>query len=197
LQHDAPTAFTRRDSDDMPTRFLWAALLMAASILTSGPAAADDAADIERLFRAGQVDQALRLADAAIADKPRHAQVRFLKGVMLTELKRNEEATQIFIALTEDFPELPDPYNNLAVLYAANGQLQSALVALQTALRNDPKHLAARENLGNVHLALAQEAWVAAQAQSKGEDAELRRKLRLAREIQLAPLPAAAQRAPG
>jgi len=197
LQHDAPTAFTRRDSDDMPTRFLWAALLMAASILTSGPAAADDAADIEKLFRAGQVDQALRLADAAIADKPRHAQVRFLKGVMLTELKRNEEATQIFIALTEDFPELPDPYNNLAVLYAANGQLQSALVALQTALRNDPTHRAARENLGDVHLALAQEAWVAAQAQSKGEDAELRRKLRLAREIQLAPLPAAAQRAPG
>lgn len=191
------SAFTRLDTDAMRTRCLCVALLVAASILGCAPALADDAADIEKLFRAGKVEQAMQLADAAIADKPRHAQVRFLKGVMLTELKRNEEATQIFIALTEDFPELPDPYNNLAVLYAASGQLQSALVALQTALRNDPRHFAARENLGDVHLALAQEAWVAAQVQSKGEDAELRRKLRLAREIQLAPMPAAARRAPG
>ena len=74
---------------------------------------------------------------------------------MLADLKRNAEAIDVFTALTEDFPELPDPYNNLAVLHAAEGQLQSALVALQTALRNDPTHRAARENLGDVHLALA------------------------------------------
>lgn len=155
---------------------------------------ANELQDIEKLYRTGDLQQALQRADAAIEAQPRAAQMRFLKGVMLSDLKRNAEATQVFAALTEDFPELPDPYNNLAVLYAADGQLQSALNALQTALRNDPNHRAARENLGDVHLALAQQAWTLAQAGSKGDDAELRRKLRLAREIQSMP---AASRPPG
>ena len=102
-------------------------------------------------------------------------------GVVLTDMKRTAEAMQVFVALTRDYPELADPYNNLAVLYAADGQLQSALTALQTALRNDPAHRAARENLGDVYLALALQAWSAASAVAKGDDAELGRKLRLAR----------------
>lgn len=155
--------------------------------LSISSAQADELQDVEKLYRAGDVQQALRRADAFIETQPRAAQMRFLKGVMLTDLKRRDEARQVFVALTEDFPELPDPYNNLAVLYAADGQLQSALNALQIALRNDPTHRAARENLGDVYLALAQQAWTQAQAVSKGDDAELRRKLRLAREIQPAP----------
>jgi Flp pilus assembly protein TadD len=181
----------------MSTRLLWNVMLFAAACLGCGPTRADEAQDIEKLYRAGDLEQAMRRADAAIAAQPRAAQIRFLMGLMLTDQKRDAEAKQTFIALTEDFPELPDPYNNLAVLYAASGQLQSALDALQTALRNDPTHRAARENLGDVHLALATQAWAAAQATSKGDDAELRRKLRLAREIQAMPTGQAAPRPPG
>jgi Flp pilus assembly protein TadD len=181
----------------MPPRSPWTALVFAAACLGSGPLRADDAQEIEKLYRDGQVEQAMSRADAAIAAQPRAAQIRFLKGVMLSDLKREAEAVQTFSALTEDFPELPDPYNNLAVLYAAAGQLQEALDALQSALRNDPTHRAARENLGDVHLALAVQAWSAAQASSKGDDAELQRKLRLAREIQAVPPRSAAQRPPG
>ena len=76
------------------------------------------------------------------------------------------------------------------MLYAADGQLQSALVALQTALRNDPTHRAARENLGDVYLALAHAGLDARRRlAAKGDDAELRRKLQLAREIQAAAAP--------
>jgi len=173
----------------MSTRSLWTALVLAAACLASAPLRADEYEDIEKLYRAGDLQQALRRADEVIAAQPRAAQLRFLKGVMLTDMKRNAQAIEVFTALTQDFPELPDPYNNLAVLHAADGQLQSALVALQTALRNDPTHRAARENLGDVHLALAMQAWTAAQAGAKGDDAGLRRKLQLAREIQLVPPP--------
>lgn len=168
----------------MSTRSPWTALLAAAALLAVPPLRADELQDIDRLYRAGEVQQALQKADAAIAAQPRAAQIRFLKGVMLTELQRNAQAIEVFTALTQDFPELPDPYNNLAVLYAAEGQLQNALTALQTALRNDPAHRAARENLGDVHLALAVQAWTAAQAGTKGDDAGLKRKLQLARQIQ-------------
>ena len=143
--------------------------------------------DIEKLYRAGNPTQALREADAAIAAQPRAAPIRFLKGVMLVDLNRRAEAKAVFTALSEDFPELPDPYNNLAVLLAAEGQLNEALAALQAALRNDPTHRTARENLGDVHLALAIQAWNAAQSGDDQTDAELRRKLRLARQIQTQP----------
>jgi tetratricopeptide (TPR) repeat protein len=181
----------------MSTRSLWTALLLAAACLAASPLRADEAQDIEKLYRAGDVQQALRKADEAIAAQPRAAQVRFQKGVMLTDLKRNAQAIEVFTALTQDFPELPDPYNNLAVLYAAEGQLQNALSALQTALRNDPTHRPARENLGDVYLALAVQAWTAAQAGAKGDDAGLRRKLQLAREIQALPPPASTPRPGG
>jgi Flp pilus assembly protein TadD len=171
----------------MSTRSPWTALLAAAVLLAALPLCANELQDIEKLYRAGDVQQALRKADEAIAAQPRAAQIRFLKGVMLSDLKRHAQAIEVFTALTQDFPELPDPYNNLAVLYAAEGQLQNALTALQTALRNDPKHRAARENLGDVHLALAVQAWTAAQVGSKGDDAGLQRKLKLAREIQAHP----------
>jgi Flp pilus assembly protein TadD len=173
----------------MSTRSPWTALVLAAACLAAPPLRADEVQDIEKLYRGGDVQQALRKADELIAAQPRAAHVRFLKGVLLTDLKRNAQAIEVFNALTQDFPELPDPYNNLAVLYAAEGQLQNALVALQNALRNDPTHRAARENLGDVYLALAMQAWTAARAGAKGDDAGLRRKLQLAREIQAVPAP--------
>ncbi|MCU0921135.1 MAG: tetratricopeptide repeat protein [Burkholderiaceae bacterium] len=181
----------------MSTRSSWTALVLAVACLSPAPLRADELQDIEKLYRAGDVQQALRKADEAIAAQPRAAQVRFLKGVMLTDLKRNAQAIEVFTLLTQDFPELPDPYNNLAVLFAAEGQLQSALVALQTALRNDPAHRAARENLGDVYLALAIQAWAAAQSGAKGDDAGLGRKLQLARQIQALPLPPAPPRPAG
>ena len=46
------------------------------------------------------------------------ARERFAQGVIATEQKKSPEAIQIFNALIKDFPNLPEPYNNLAVLYA-------------------------------------------------------------------------------
>lgn len=167
----------------MSPRFPWTLLVLLAACLAAPPLRADELADIEKLYHDGKVSEALALADATLAEQPRAAQVRFLKGVMLIEQKRDDEALKVFTALTQDYPELADPYNNLAVLYASKGQLQNALVALQSALRNEPEHRLAQENLGDLYLVLAQRAWAAAQARSKGDDAELVRKLRLAKEI--------------
>ena len=161
------------------------------------PARADEVADIDKLFRAGDSARALSMADAAIAAHSRAARVRFLKGVMLSELQRNGEAIQVFKALTEDFPELPDPYINLAVLYAAEGQLGAALQALQAALRNDPHNALALRNQGDVYQALAIESWAEAEAATKGGSVELQRRLSAAREVLGGKPPARAASAPG
>ena len=73
--------------------------------------------------------------------------------------------------LTRDYPELAEPYNNLAVLHAASGHLEKAREALETALRLDPGYATARENLGDVYLRLAASAYeqAAARPESAGE----------------------------
>lgn len=123
------------------------------------PAMADELADVSQLLRAGQHAQALTKADAFLSKNPRDAQMRFLKGVILTEQNKSTEAIAIFSKLTEDYPTLPEPYNNLAVLYASSGQYDKARTALDMAIRTNPTYATAYENLGDVHAKLASQAY--------------------------------------
>jgi Flp pilus assembly protein TadD len=152
----------------------------------AGPAAAADVDQpvtaIERLFRSGQTVQAFQRVDRAIAAQPGDPALRFLLGVMLTESKRETEAIQTFERLTQDFPELPEPFNNLAVLLAAQGQIDRSRALLEVALRNDPTYLTAHQNLGDVFARLAVRAYAAAASSARVDD-NLSRKLRLAREL--------------
>jgi tetratricopeptide (TPR) repeat protein len=127
--------------------------------LFAAPAFADEMADVTKLVRAGQYAEALKRADAFLGKNPRDAQMRFLKGVILTEQNRSAEAISIFLKLTEDFPSLPEPHNNLAVLYAANGQYDKARASLDAAIRTNPTYATAYENLGDVHAKLASQAY--------------------------------------
>ena len=81
--------------------------------------------------------------------------MRFLKGVVLTEAGAPAEAIAVFQSSTEDYPELPEPYNNLAVLYAAPAQYDKARAALEMAIRTNPGYATAHENLGDVYAQLA------------------------------------------
>jgi tetratricopeptide (TPR) repeat protein len=127
--------------------------------LLAVPAFADDYADVNKLMRGGQYAEALNRAEAFLGKNPRDAQMRFLKGVILTEQNRSAEAITIFTKLTEDYPGLPEPYNNLAVLYAAAGQYDKARAALDAAIRTNPSYATAYENLGDIHAKLASQAY--------------------------------------
>jgi Flp pilus assembly protein TadD len=156
-----------------------AVLLLAAS---SAHAATPTVAEVEKQFRSGDKAQALARADAALQADGNLAGMRFLKGVMLTESGRTDEARGVFERMTQDFPEMPEPYNNLAVLEAAAGRLDQARALLDTALRHDPAYRTAHENLGDVLVRLAQRAYEAS-AQGARAEADLQRKLRLVRDL--------------
>jgi Flp pilus assembly protein TadD len=162
--------------------------LLLAVVLGSATSAAsaDELVEIQRLQAAGNPEAALQQADRVLALNPRDAQIRFLRGVLLTELKRDDEALEAFQRMHEDYPELADPLNNIAALQAAKGQLEAARASLEAALRNDPAHRAARENLADVYLRLALQLWEGLAA-SPPADTQLERKLRLARELVRAP----------
>lgn len=132
--------------------------------------------ELRALMSRGDLPAALVAADKAVQAQPRDATLRFLRGVVLMDLRRDEEAALQFTTLTHEYPELPDPYNNLALLHARSGRLELARQALQSALLSDPKHRAARVNLGQVHLLLAAQAWEQA-ASASPSDLALQRKL--------------------
>lgn len=161
--------------------FSLAALLVALGLPALGAEAPEPARSIERLFRGGDAALALKRADAALVERPGDASLRFLKGVILEETHREPEAIGIFEAMVQDFPDLPEPYNNLAVLVAAKGQLDRARELLEAALRADPRYATAQQNLGDVFLRLAQRAYES--AGTKPADPRLERKLKLLREL--------------
>lgn len=153
----------------------------------AGPASADDARDVRELLRVGKTADAMLKVEQALARQPADPQLRFLKGVVLTEQKKTSEAIAQFTRLIQDHPSLPEPYNNLAVLYSELGQYDKARVALEMAVRNNPRYAAAYENLGDVHAKLASEAYAKALQIDAGNRA-VPLKLALIREL-FAPQP--------
>ena len=153
--------------------------------------AADDYQEASRLFKDGQRAEALDRVDAFLGQHPRDARARFLKGVILSEQSRTQDAIKVFTDLTQDYPELPEPYNNLAVLYAQRGELDRARALLEEALRRDPGYATAQQNLGDVLLRQAQRAYEAA-ASAPRAPPSLLRKLQLLRTIDTS-TPAAAR----
>ena len=173
---------------------LRSALDRAALLLTAGffaamgvttAAHADEAGEVRALVARGDLSAALGRADKAVAAQPRDAALRFLRGVVLMDLARDAEALDAFTLLTQEHPDLPDPYNNIGLLHARAGRPEAALAALQEALRCDPGHRTARANLGQVHVMLAVKAWDQL-ARSGPLDPALQRKLETARSL-LAP----------
>src|SRR5258708_17678329 len=115
--------------------------------------------DESKLFKQGNYAEALEKVESMTTANPRDARERFLKGLSLTEQNKPAEAVKVFTSLTEDYPELPEPYNNLAVLYASQGQYDKARNSLEMAIRTHPSYAIAHENLGDVYAKMASEAY--------------------------------------
>lgn len=140
-------------------------------LLSSSAAFADENEEVARLYKQGNLAKALEQADVYLATRPKDAQMRFQKGLILTEQNKIADATRIFSSLSEDYPELPEPYNNLAVLYASQGQYDKAKVALEMAIRTHPSYSTAHENLGDIYAKMASQAYGKALQLDKGNTA--------------------------
>ncbi len=134
-------------------------LLALGLALTTAAVRADDYTDAQALQKSGQTGEALARADRHIAARPNDPKMRFVKAGVLSAAGRADEAEALLMQLTRAYPELPEPWNNLAVLHAGRGQLDKAEQALEAALRVNPAYATALENLGDVRLRQASEAY--------------------------------------
>ena len=144
---------------------------------------ANDYADIQQLLKSGKPAEALARAEQRLNTAPRDPQLRFLRGVAQAEAGKQNEAVATFTKLTEDYPELPEPYNNLAVLYANQNQLDKARTALDMAIRTNPSYATAHENLGDIYAKLASQAYHKALQLDQSNATSVKPKLALIREL--------------
>lgn len=142
---------------------------MAALLLAAGVALADAYSRVQQLDQNGDTAQALAQANAYLAQHPDDPQMRFIKANLLSHAGDAARAEAELVQITQTYPELAEPWNNLAVLYASQGRLDAAQEALASALRIDPDYATALENMGDVRLQLARANY--AQAKRAGNDA--------------------------
>ena len=158
-------------------------LVALTALLGAGVAHAEDYSDIIQLLKTGKAAEALVKADQRLAATPRDPQLRFLRGVAQADSGKQGEAITTFTKLTEEYPELPEPYNNLAVLYANQNQLDKARTALEMAIRTNPSYATAHENLGDIYAKLASQAYNKALQLDATHANSVKPKLALIREL--------------
>src|SRR3954452_9558898 len=167
-------------------------LLCAMRVSPAWGATAEDLAETTRLHHAGQTAAALERADRVLTANPKDAQMRFLKSVLLADTGRSGEAQAILQQLVQDYPELAEPHNNLAAIYAAAGDYGKSRAELEETIRLNPSYAPAHENLGDVHALLAAQSYARA-FRLEPTSATLPRKLALVRQLTaISPEPKAA-----
>jgi tetratricopeptide (TPR) repeat protein len=143
------------------SRLFWPHALAALTILCllSTPVAASTLPEIRALAADQHYAEALKRLDAYLEDHHDDIEARLFKGVILTRQGNIDEAIAAFNDLAKDRPELPEPLNNLAVLYAAQGRYEDSRKVLLRAIELEPRYDTAHENLGDVYTKLANIAY--------------------------------------
>ncbi len=116
-------------------------------------------AEVHQLTAEKKFRLALKKVDELLAEQPGHVEARLYRGVILTRQDRIDEAIDAFDALAREQPTLPEPHNNLAVLYASRHRYEDARLELLKAIELQPGYDTAQENLGDIYAKLASNAY--------------------------------------
>ena len=151
-----------RPDTDCRMRLLISFALSCALMALSAGARADLYSDVSRLIQSGQLEKAQQQVDQRLKTAPTDPQMRLLLSRIQDAQGQTQAAMDTLQGLTQSFPELPEPHNNLAVLLARENRHADALVSLQAAIQARPDYAIALENMGDVYAALASNAYAKA-----------------------------------
>jgi tetratricopeptide (TPR) repeat protein len=125
---------------------------------------ADVYTEVNFQITSGQYQTAQSLITRHLEKQPSDPQMRLMQSQIQAAQGQLSLAQETLEALTQEFPELPEPYNNLAALYARQNAFEKALNSLALAIRARPDYALALENMGDVHVALARESYLKSKA---------------------------------
>lgn len=114
-----------------------------------------DEGQIRQLMAQQKFERAHDQVVADLAVNPKDGRLRLLYGVVLGNTGQLDEAVAVFKELLADQPGDPQVLNNLAAIYAEQGDFRSAEDMLSRAVLLSPKYAVARSNLGDLYASMA------------------------------------------
>ena len=140
----------------MTKRFLIAVLLFVFAFSYHSFA---DISQLNKLIEEKKYAKAKEIVEQLLDSDKENPQLLFIDGVLLSELGEIDNAINVFVSLTKSHPTLPEPYNNLAVLYAQSGNFDLARTALEKSIKTHPSYATAHVNLGDLYTRMASESY--------------------------------------
>ena len=140
----------------MSKRFLIAVLLF---VFAFSHYSFADISKLNKLIEEKNYIEAKKIVEQLLDSDKENPQLLFINGVLLSELDEIDKAINVFVSLTKSHPTLPEPYNNLAVLYAQSGNFDLARTALEKSIKTHPSYATAHVNLGDLYTRMASESY--------------------------------------
>jgi len=140
--------------------------------------------EIQLLIDNEKYKDALDLTEDHLSRNKSDVKFQFLKGLILTKLGRYDDAEKIYYRIAEQNPNLPEPLNNLAVIYAIQGKYSQAQDVLKKALSSNKNYETAYNNLSDIYAKAASHAYNQALGLEKGK-ADSKEKLLILSELNL------------
>lgn len=113
----------------------------------------------KQLQSKGDLQGAFNQVNHYLVSNPKDPNGWLLYGISLINQNKLNEAADIFRKLSHLYPDSPEPYNNLAVVYARQGDNDKAVEVLLQAFETNPSYAQVQSNLKTVYSAMATQAY--------------------------------------
>ncbi len=110
-----------------------------------------------KLLKQEKFTDAFQFIQAYLIDHPNDPQMKFWLALLLNKKGSTQESLALYREITQQYPELAEPHNNLGMLLAQQGELEEAKLEFEMALREQPDMAFAMENLSQVYLLLTEQ----------------------------------------
>lgn len=130
-----------------------------AKIESNSALLADELKQAKALQAGGNYQGAFDQVNSYLSSNPKDPNAWLIYGVSLMNQNKLTEAADIFGKLIQLYPDAPEPYNNLAAVYARQGNNEKAVETLLQAFETHPSYSQVQKNLKSVYAALATQAY--------------------------------------
>lgn len=151
----------------LPTKLMRRlSILLFCSLCIQPAFSASTIQDLQLLIDQNLFAPAAVTGDQLLVEQPDNARIQFLTAYAYQMDKQIDKAKKLYESLIKDYPELPEPRNNLAMIYLANGNIDKASQLLIDALNTNPSYSTAYANLGRIYRGIASETYRQAVSES-------------------------------
>ncbi|MCP4875872.1 MAG: tetratricopeptide repeat protein [Gammaproteobacteria bacterium] len=128
--------------------------------------AATPVQQLQQLIEQENFAQAAKNGERLLQQNPKQLRARFLTAYAYQMRANTDKAVALYQGLIDDNPELPEPRNNLAMIYLAQGDYDRASQLLVEAINTHISYATAYANLSQVYKGIASEAYRRAVSES-------------------------------